>query len=475
LASSIRAATSISTPIPTRARAAVLDLYRLALDADEPAIFATAVELAVAMTGSEIGYFHLVNEDQETIELGTWSAATLQQCTAVYDRHYPISEAGVWADSARERRACIHNDYQALAGKRGLPEGHVVLRRHMGVPVLCEGRVVLLVGVGNKPTEYDRDDLACFQALADEAWVLIRRRREQAALELAERQLRELQEIAVISVWQWDPDERTLVCDATARRIFGAEFPGAGPCSLDALLRVVDPRDRRALQQALETPAADASFGIDLRAIRSDGRAITVHFHGSAHPRSQGHGIILRGILQDVTERRELSRIRYQAGHDVLTGLANRAALLAELEAALRNRRRRPDRSFALLFVDLDHFKEVNDSLGHLAGDAVLKGVAKRLQQATRGDDVVARIGGDEMVVLQKHVTGADAATTLASRIIDAIGKPIDVAGTRVELGASIGIAVADDGPETPEELLSRADRAMYRAKETRRGGYCVA
>jgi diguanylate cyclase (GGDEF)-like protein len=87
----------------------------------------------------------------------------------------------------------------------------------------------------------------------------------------------------------------------------------------------------------------------------------------------------------------------------------------------------------------------------------------------------VARIGGDEMVVLQKHVTGADAATTLASRIIDALGKPIDVAGTRVALGASIGIAVADDGPETPEELLSRADRAMYRAKETRRGGYCVA
>jgi len=474
LAASTSATTSIPKPVPARALSAIFDLYRRALDADEPTIFATAIELAVAMSGSEIGYLHLVNEDQETIELGTWSAATLRQCTAVYDRHYPISEAGVWADSARQRRACIHNDYQALEVRRGLPEGHVRLSRHMGVPVLCNGAVVLLVGVGNKPTDYDGDDLACFQALADQAWALIRRRREHAALELAERQLRDLQELAVISVWQWDPDERTLACDATARRIFGEDFPGAGPCGLDALLRVVDRRDHRAVREALESPAADASFATDLRAIRSDGAVITVHFRGSAHPRSQGHGIILRGVLQDVTERRELSRFRYQAGHDALTGLANRAALLAELEAAQRNRRRRPERNFALLFVDLDRFKEVNDNLGHLAGDAVLKGVAKRLRQATRGDDLVARIGGDEMVVLQKHVTGAGSATTLASRIIDSIGKPIEVAGTRIELGASIGIAMAGE-QETPEELLSRADRAMYRAKETRRGGYCIA
>ncbi len=197
-------------------------------------------------------------------------------------------------------------------------------------------------------------------------------------------------------------------------------------------MRVVDARDHHALQDALESPADDASFGIDLRAVRSDGAAMTVHFRGAAYPRTQGHGIILRGILQDVTERRELSRIKYQAGHDVLTGLANRAALLAELEAALRNRRRRPDRGFAVHFVDLDRFKEVNDSLGHLAGDAVLKGVAERLREATREDDLVARLGGDEMVVLQKHVTSAAAAKTLASRIIASIGKPMDVAGRQL-------------------------------------------
>jgi diguanylate cyclase (GGDEF)-like protein len=331
------------------------------------------------------------------------------------------------------------------------------------------------MGVGNKPADYDRDDLACFQALAEHAWALIRRRREEAALRLAERQLRDLQELGVISIWQWDPGERTLHFDATARRVFGAGFAGGRPCGIDALLRVVDVRDHHALQDALESPAVDACFGIDLRAVRSDGAAITVHFRGAAYPRTQGHGIFLRGIVQDITERRELSRIKYQAGHDVLTGLANRAALLSELEAALRNRRRRPDRGFAVHFVDLDRFKEVNDSLGHLAGDAVLKGVAERLREATREDDLVARLGGDEMVVLQKHVTSAAAAKTLASRIIASIGKPMDVAGRQLQLGASVGVAMADPATETAEELLSRADRAMYRAKETRRGSYCVA
>ena len=107
-------ATEALPPIPARAREALLDLYRLTLDGDEPKIFTTAIEVAVNVTGSEIGYIHLMNEDQESIELGTWSSATLNVCTAVYDRHYPIDEAGVWADSARHRRPCVHNDYRAL-------------------------------------------------------------------------------------------------------------------------------------------------------------------------------------------------------------------------------------------------------------------------------------------------------------------------------------------------------------------------
>jgi diguanylate cyclase (GGDEF)-like protein len=431
--------------------------------------------VAVAVTGSAIGYFHLVNEDQETIELGTWSVETLRQCSAVYDRHYPISAAGVWADAARDRRPCIHNDYPALAHRRGLPEGHVRLLRHLGVPVLSDGRVVLLVGVGNKPADYDSEDLGCLQAVADNAWALIRRRRETAALELAERQLRELQQLAAVSAWQWDPEDRVLTLDANVRRIFSLSARTDLPRRIEHLLRYIDPRDHPKVLGALGSASVNAAFAMDLRGVRVGGAPVSVHFRGAAYPRSQGHGILVRGILQDVTERRELGRIKYEAEHDVLTGLANRASLLAELEAALRNHRRRPDDTFALHFVDLDRFKAVNDNLGHLAGDAVLRQVADRLRQTIRTEDLVARLGGDELVVVQKHVARPDAAAALAAKIIARIREPMEVAGHRIELGASVGIALARPAGDTPEELLARADRAMYQAKETSLGGYCIA
>ena len=462
-------------PESERGRAALLDLYRLALDADEPAIMSTAIELAVDATRSAIGYLHLVNEDQVTIELGTWSAATLRQCSAVYDRHYPISEAGVWADSARHRRACIHNDYGALQDRRGLPEGHVALVRHLGVPVLAEGRVVLLAGVGNKADDYDDEDLACCQAIAEGAWRLMERRREFEALEVSRQKLLEIEALASISIWEWDPEDRVFTCDENVRRIFALE--GSGPIgpSREGLLRLVDPRDRASMLDALDETGPDESFGFDLRGLRADGARITLNFRGEACVRPRGPGYVLRGILQDVTEWRELGRIHHLARHDALTGLANRAALIVELEAELRKRRRRPDDAFAVHFIDLDRFKPVNDRLGHAVGDAVLKRVADRLLRATRKADLVARLGGDELVVLQRHVASVEAAQALADKIIAAIGQPMEIGGHRVEVGASVGIAVPLPVDETAQALLARADRAMYRAKRERDGGYCVA
>ena len=261
----------------------------------------------------------------------------------------------------------------------------------------------------------------------------------------------------------------------TSRRIFGMDSAPEVPTSIDGLLHFIDARDHRAVLDVLRDPSAGANFDIDVRGIRADGAPMTVQFRGAAYPRSQGHGVVLRGILQDVTEHREISRIHHEARHDDLTGLANRASLLSELEARLHNSRRGPGDLFAVHFVDLDHFKPVNDSFGHSVGDAVLKRVAERLLRATRSEDLVARLGGDELVVVQKNVTLLADAEALAAKLIAAINEPMEVGDHRFEMGASIGIAMARPEAETAEELLSRADRAMYRAKETRRGGYCIA
>ena len=131
--------------------------------------------------------------------------------------------------------------------------------------------------------------------------------------------------------------------------------------------------------------------------------------------------------------------------------------------------------AFAVHFVDLDRFKPVNDRFGHSVGDAVLRLVADRVLHATREEDLVARFGGDELVVVQKQAASPAAAEALATKIIAAINEPVEVAGHRIQLGASIGIAMSLPTAEAADEPLSRADRAMYRAKETSRGGYCIA
>jgi PAS domain S-box-containing protein len=142
------------------------------------------IEEAVRLTGSTIGYLHFVNDDQESIELVTWSRGTLAHCDAVHDSHYPVSAAGVWADSVRTRAPVIHNDYQGLAVRRGYPEGHAHLVRHMGVPVVHGGCVRMLMGVGNKSEDYDESDTQQLQLIADDVWRIYSRRR--AEIELAD-------------------------------------------------------------------------------------------------------------------------------------------------------------------------------------------------------------------------------------------------------------------------------------------------
>ena len=164
---------------------AVFDMSQRANEMDERDLLQQGIEEAVRLTGSEIGYLHLVNDDQETLELYTWSAATLAHCTAAHDNHYPIAVAGVWADTARTRRPVVHNDYQALSGRQGYPAGHAHLVRHLGVPVVEKDKVRVLLGVGNKPSDYDDSDVRELQLIGEDLWRIVMRRRAEAALAVA--------------------------------------------------------------------------------------------------------------------------------------------------------------------------------------------------------------------------------------------------------------------------------------------------
>lgn len=141
----------------------VRDLTALTPDATRAETVRAGLEIAQHATSSHIAYLHFLNDDQNTIELGAWSQETMSYCTAVYDRHYPITQAGIWADSARLRKPCVYNDYEHMTDRRGLPDGHSRLVRHMGVPVVDEGAVRMLVGVGNKDSDYTETDLALLE------------------------------------------------------------------------------------------------------------------------------------------------------------------------------------------------------------------------------------------------------------------------------------------------------------------------
>ena len=194
-------------------------------------------------------------------------------------------------------------------------------------------------------------------------------------------------------------------------------------------------------------------------------------------PHSDGNGKIVGviGLVRDITERKTAEQqIEYQAYHDALTGLANRRLFQEHLSLALALAQRR--HSFvAVLFLDLDHFKIVNDSLGHSVGDELLKHVSRRLKHAVREGDTVARVGGDEFTIVLQEIARPDDAAAVAKKVIRSVSDPIEINGHKLYVTTSIGVTVYPRDGEDAETLLKNADAAMYRAKGEGRNGYQMA
>ena len=167
----------------TQRAEALLQLPRLAEELDEQAFMQHSLTLAEGLTGSLVSFMHFVNDDEDTIELVAWSQQTIAHyCQATFDRHYPVSSAGVWADAVRQRAPVVCNDYASYPGKKGLPDGHAELVRFVSVPVIENGKVVMLTGVGNSPTAYNKFDLESVQLLSNDVWRTVQRRRDQQDL-----------------------------------------------------------------------------------------------------------------------------------------------------------------------------------------------------------------------------------------------------------------------------------------------------
>lgn len=216
----------------------------------------------------------------------------------------------------------------------------------------------------------------------------------------------------------------------------------------------------------------EASWQGELRVAHPDGQLFPARLSLSRVAGDAGEPTQIVGILSDFTELRAAQdALRRLAHYDPLTGLPNRLLLLDRLEHALSRSRRKATR-VAVMFLDLDHFKRINDTRGHATGDLVLREVATRLQGIVRNDDTAARLGGDEFVVVLESFSDSAHVITVAEKLRSELQRPISVGGQSFEIGTSIGIAMFPDDGQDVEQLLQRADTAMYEAKSSGRNAY---
>ena len=263
-----------------------------------------------------------------------------------------------------------------------------------------------------------------------------------------------------------DNDRRVIVCNKRFREMFGLRPEEVEPgARLDDLLHVTMERQTQPLLVISEIhQRLSGIWSANERGqfyAETDDASIQVVYV----PMSEGGWVV---TYEDISERRKVeANTEYLAHHDVLTGLPNRLAFTLRLNHLLGNPANR--RRFALLFVDVDDFKDINDTLGHLAGDMLLVTIAQRLRANVREEDLVARLGGDEFAILQMMPRDRNETLALAQRLVDAIDQPYDLEGRRISSSISLGIAVEDDETRDAEHLFRNADMALYRAKATGR------
>ncbi len=416
----------------------------------------------------------LLRETQEIAGVGSWSYDLRTGVTAWSDELYrlqglsphvlpPSYELFIGAVHADDRARVAGDIETAMRTGRGYAHDYRVVRPDGEIRTHhCRGRTVL------------GDDGAVVRVLGT-CQDITERTRTESALRESEERLRLALSAARMVAWELDlrsgrlctiaaPDDPTLAIAGPG---------GAG--TYESFLGFLHPDDRAAVEAAAARAFAEqADAQVEFRVVLPNGEVRWRHVIGRVL-RTGGDGPErMMGVGLDVTDRKALEQeLTWQAHHDALTGLANRARFHERIAGALARARDRdgtPARADAggsapaLLLIDLDDFKTVNDSLGHGAGDRLLRIVAERLLDATRGTDTVARLGGDEFGVLLGAVRELSEAALVADRVVAALTAPYVLDGREVRVGASVGIAVAQRGDD-PDVLLRNADLALYRAK----------
>ncbi len=301
---------------------------------------------------------------------------------------------------------------------------------------------------------------------------LTRRKQAEAALRESESQLRLAMDAAQMGMWSWDSESDRLTSSEGLNQLWG-HGSEAAPRDYRALKSQMHPDDRELFEATMRHAIRQGSdFSVDYRVVWPDGSEHWIANRGQVHRNPDGRARRVIGVAMDMTERKNAEqRIAHMAHHDALTGLPNRVLLRDRIQQAIAQAHRTGTR-LAVLFIDLDRFKTINDSLGHQLGDRLLQAVASRILVCVREGDTVSRVGGDEFVIVIPAIESSSDAATVAGKIHEVLASSFHLHGNDLHVAASIGISLYPSDGADAETLMRNADTAMYHAKDSGRGNF---
>jgi diguanylate cyclase (GGDEF)-like protein/PAS domain S-box-containing protein len=311
----------------------------------------------------------------------------------------------------------------------------------------------------------DEDDLAFVRRIATVIGGASAAAARAQELQRSERRLIDAQRISKVGSYDFEMASNTNIWSDQLYRIYGRE-PQSFEASYEVFMSLLHPDDREHVMAVHQNSLATLEpFEMEERIVWPDGQVRTLASWGEVVTDAEGNPVRMVGICWDITERRAIEdQLVHDALHDRLSGLPNRTLFLDRLTQAITSLPRRTG-ALAVLFLDVDRFKVINDGLGHDAGDEVLLELSRRLAELMRPGDTVARFGGDEFVVLCDGIHTPGQAGTIARRLQEAVAAPITIGDSEVVVTVSAGIAVATSEDDSAGDLLRDADAAMYRAK----------
>ncbi len=445
---------------------AMLELPKAAEEMDEGEFIQHGLAVAERLTGSRIAFLYFVAADQQTIDSVIWSRATHRgKAASLPDPLCALSLAALWATAMRQRAPVVCNE-QAAALTSALPAALAGLTRLISVPVIEGGLGCMMLGVANKAEPYRACEIETMRLLSQDIWRIVNQRRAEQAQRLAATVF----SASTSAICITDAEQRIVSVNPALTQITGytlEEIVGQTPQLFAAADQGQEPGHEMWTQIA-----AHGLWRGEVRNRRKSGEIFPAWLTITAVKDSAAQVTHYLGSFDDISERkRSEEHINFLAHHDALTRLPNRSLLEDRIRQAIA-KSRRDGRRTAVLFLDLDRFKLINDTLGHDTGDRLLARVAESLKGVLRETETVARLGGDEFIIVIPGLANIERAARVAQKVLEVVAAPQRVDERALHVTPSIGISIfPDDGDDVPT-LLRNADTAMYHAKECGRNNF---